>query len=88
MNNDIMIVMKDYTNTIADRLKEARKEKRFSQEDMGRLLKLSHVSYGAYERGEALPSINTLMELSTVLEKPLFYFLGQSAGQDRYLTNQ
>jgi len=53
------------------RLKAARKEKRFSQEQLAKDVKVSPGSIGLYERGKHLPGGETLLLLSYFLNKSL-----------------
>lgn len=61
---------------ISQRLVEARKDLGMSQQDVADKLGLSQVGYGDFERGRTLPSIDYLMEVARILQKPVTYFLG------------
>lgn len=50
-------------NQLALRLKELRRERGLTQRDMARMFRLSDVGYGAWERGDAEPSIDNVVRL-------------------------
>ncbi len=68
---------------IGDKLREAREEKSMSQDEVAKMLGLSKVGYGALERGKNLISLNYLIALTYILQKPITYFI---PGQ--YLTEE
>lgn len=63
---------------IGKRLKRARKDKGYTQEDVAGLLGLKQVSYSAFERGRSLISLEHLLKLPRILDKPITYFLPDS----------
>ena len=65
--------------TLATKLKQARKDRGLSQKEMGTALKLSDKAVSAYEVGRAVPSIDTLREVSKVTYKPLSYFIDEDS---------
>lgn len=71
---------------ISQRLISAREENGLSQREMAESLGLSHVGYGAFERGRTLPSIDYLMEIARITHKPITYFLG--IDNDRLSTDE
>jgi transcriptional regulator with XRE-family HTH domain len=64
---------------IGRKLKLAREEKGYSQQEMGDMLGLTRVGYGAFERGDNLISLEYLLQLPQILDKPISYFLPDSA---------
>ena len=59
--------MTDILEGFAARLRVLRREKNFSQTDLGRLVDLHYTHIGRYERGLSLPSSDTLMRLAEAL---------------------
>ena len=60
---------------IGNRLKMAREESGYSQQNLADLIGLTKVGYGALERGQNLVSLQHLIPLARILNKPLAYFL-------------
>lgn len=56
------------------KLKEKRKEKKLTQEQMAKMLKISRIQYNRYENGKVLPKLNTLVKISKILETDIGYF--------------
>ncbi len=61
---------------IGKRLKTARKEKKLSQEELGKLVGVTKVSICGYENGTRNPTIDTFLALIDVLEIEPMYALG------------
>jgi len=59
------------------RLRELRKEKNMSQDDLGKLLGVTKVSVSGYENGTRIPSMNILMLILDVFEISADYLLGR-----------
>lgn len=59
------------------RLRELRKEKKMSQEDLGRLLGVTKVSVSGYENGTRVPSIDILLLILDVFGISADYLLGR-----------
>jgi len=59
---------------IAQTLRSARKQKGFTQEDLGERIGRTAESLSNIERGKAIPSIETLVSLAMALELPLRAF--------------
>ncbi|MBQ9853454.1 MAG: helix-turn-helix transcriptional regulator [Bacilli bacterium] len=59
------------------RLRELRKEKNLSQEDLGKILGVSKVSISGYEKGTRIPSMDTLIGLLDIFMVPADYLLGR-----------
>ena len=59
------------------RLRELRKEKNLSQEDLGKILGVTKVSVSGYEKGTRVPSMEILMGMLDVFMVPADYLLGR-----------
>jgi len=66
---------KDALSLILARLKHARREKGYSQENVANELGISQASYANIESNEAKLSVERLIRISEILEKPVAYFL-------------
>ena len=56
---------------LGKRIKELRRIANFNQETLGAKIELSSRTLSEYERGNCLPSMNTLIRLADALETPL-----------------
>lgn len=63
---------------IGTRLRSARDALGLTQTEVAKLIGLTHVGYGYYERGERLIGVEYLEPLSKALGRPIAYFLGIS----------
>lgn len=63
--------------TIGAKLKTARLEKGFTQEELGSELGVSRVVIGMYEKGRLRISIQLLIQLSKILQKPIHFFVDE-----------
>lgn len=63
------------TKDFCKKLKTARMDKGLSQRSLGLSLGLSDKTISSYESGRSFPSLDILYKLSTVLDKPLEYFI-------------
>lgn len=54
--------------SLAGRLKNARKDKKFSQQELARLSNVHYSNIGRYERGDAKPSAEVLNRLAQALD--------------------
>jgi len=61
---------------IKERLKELRKEKELTQQDIADLLKVAKTTYSSYEQGLNKPSIDTLLILAKFYNVSTDYLLG------------
>jgi len=59
------------------RLRELRKEKNLSQEDLGKILGITKVSISGYEKGTRVPSMDILTKILDVFLVPADYLLGR-----------
>lgn len=55
-------------NTLAERIKEIRKQKNLSQQQLAKSAEVHYTNVGRYERGEANPSSAVLNRIAQVLE--------------------
>ena len=60
------------------RLAEVRKDKKISQDEMGKLVGVHGAVIGRYERDEVKPSIEMATQLAQVLEVSLDYLVGNT----------
>ena len=67
--------MSDY-NQFGNTLREIRKCKGLSQENMASMLNISRSGYSKYESGESSPSIDTIKEICEVLNISSDYLIG------------
>ena len=58
------------------RLKELRKKKGFTQEQLGKMIGVTKVSICCYENGTRTPTLDTLIDLANCLGVELPYLLG------------
>lgn len=63
------------TKIFSKRLREARKEKGFSQKTLGMRVGLSDKSISMYENGSVFPPVSNLLKIAKELEKDISYFL-------------
>ena len=62
---------------LGKKIKLARVEKDLSQVQLADLIKAKQKSISSYETGAAFPSIETLLKLAKILEKPMSHFLDE-----------
>lgn len=62
---------------IANKLRQARVEAALSQKDLASALQLSDRTISAYEKGRAMPPLDTLQAISDLTHKPVNYFLDE-----------
>jgi transcriptional regulator with XRE-family HTH domain len=60
---------------IGNNLYKLRKKAKLTQEELGKLLNISNVSYGAYERNESLPPVDKLISLANFYNVSTDYLL-------------
>jgi len=61
---------------IGRRLKQAREDRRLTQEEIGAALGIERAAYANIETGRSLLTIEHLMKLPGILLEPVTYFLG------------
>jgi len=62
---------------LASRLREKRKIKGLSQEQIAYLLKIRQATYSGYESGKHQPSLDILIKLADTFETSTDYLLGR-----------
>lgn len=62
--------------TLGERIKQARKEAKLSQLQLGVALKVSDKTISGYESNRICPPIDKLQTIAELLKKPTTYFLG------------
>ncbi len=73
---------------IAKKLKQARVEAALSQKDLANSLKLSDRTISAYEKGRAMPPLDTLQSISNLTHKSINYFLDEDIDEGEDLDLQ
>ncbi len=61
---------------LAKRLREVRENRRKTQQDMAKMLGISSVGYGGWERGDAEPSISNLVKLCQFFDVSADWLIG------------
>lgn len=69
-------------------LKSLRKEKKISQEQLGRVLHISQRSVSRYESGEVFPSEIILNSIADFFDVSVDYLLGRTNIKNIYKTNE
>jgi|SRR5690606_28462748 len=59
---------------VLEKLREARKEKGYSHENMAHELNISQGAYTNIEKNESKLSVERLLKIAEILEKPTYYF--------------
>ena len=62
----------------ADRLKELRKEKKLTQQELANKVGVNRVTYTNWENGKREPELDKVVELATELNSTLDYLLGKT----------
>jgi transcriptional regulator with XRE-family HTH domain len=65
------------------RVKELRKEKRFTQREMGEQLGITMRAYQCYEQGTRYPEFPGLIKLADFFDVSLDYLVGRSNHRER-----
>ena len=68
---------------IAANLTELRKAKKWTQAELAEKINYSDKSVSKWERGDGMPDIKVLMQLSTLFGVTLDFFVTENAAQDR-----
>ena len=55
-------------NNLKDNLKELRKEHKYSQYEMAKILNISQSDYNHYEKGRREPNIDMLIKIATLFD--------------------
>ena len=70
------MTVKDMMTKIGDRMRAARREKGFSQTELGREIGYSMNGLAKIERGESDPALSAIMKIADALGVKLEYLLG------------
>ena len=65
-------------STFGKRLRDCRKEKGLSQNEVAKLLSTNHSVIGKYERDDVNPSIDAVKRLAELLETTVAYLVGEA----------
>lgn len=65
-------------STFGKRLRDCRKEKGLSQNEVAKLLKTNHSVIGKYERDDVNPSIDAVKRLAELLDTTVAYLVGEA----------
>ena len=60
-------------STFSERLKELRKEKGLSQDDLAKAVGLTHTAIGLWEQGKRVPNLDSVIALSNFFGVSLDY---------------
>lgn len=74
----LQIDMAEKMREIGERIKELRKKKHWTQDELAHLLEVAPSSVGSYERGSRQPSIENLIRMSKYFNVSLDYLLCQT----------
>jgi DNA-binding XRE family transcriptional regulator len=66
-----------YKMTIGEKLKECRKNKKMTQQEVAELLNIKQATYNGYENDKHLPDIKTLIKLADIYKTSLDYITGR-----------
>ena len=64
--------------TFGERLKQLRKEKKLTQQELGEVIGVSKVSISTYENGVFYPEVKNFLALAEYFEVSLDYLVGWS----------
>ena len=64
---------------MGQRIKSLRKERKLTQQELGKMLNVTKVSVCCYEKGTRIPSLDTLIDMSNIFRVSLDYFVGNDA---------
>lgn len=70
---------------LGDRLKELREEKELTQEELGKLIRVSRQAVSSYESGENEPSLANLIKIADIFNVSVDYLLCRT--KERYNLN-
>lgn len=73
---------------IAKKIRQARVEASLSQKGIANSLKLSDRTISAYEKGRAMPPLDTLQSISNLTHKSINYFLDEEIDEGEDLDLQ
>jgi len=82
----LQLNMEELMKQIGERIKELRKRKHWTQDELAHLLEVAPSSVGSYERGSRQPTIENLIRMSIYFNVSLDYLLCQTE-DERTLAN-
>ena len=71
--------------SLADRLKNARKEKDLSQQELAELSNVHYSNIGRYERGDAKPSAEVLKKIADTLDTTVDFLISGDIDEKQLL---
>lgn len=71
-------------NSIAYKIKRARRESKMSQKELGEALGISDKAISSYEQGRAFPPLKTIQKLAKITHKPVSYFTSGDENEVEY----
>lgn len=74
MINEDITIQQQQANELAERIRDARKDARLSQDELGKFIGVSDKSVSAYEQGRSTPPISKLKKIAEYTNHPLSYF--------------
>ena len=75
--------MRDLKKIIAKNLAELRKDKKYTQQDVGNLVQYSDKAVSKWEKGESLPDIDVLYQLCNIYGVTLDYLTHEGSIEDK-----
>lgn len=75
-----MIVKKEFMKSLGNRIKQARIQAGFTQEQLAEMLNLSRGTIARYELGEIEPKLQNLAAIANVLHVSADYLMGLNSG--------
>lgn len=71
-------------DTFGNRLRDCRKQKGLSQNELANILNTNHSVIGKYERDDVKPSIDAVKRLAEVLNTTIAYLLGEAENDELF----
>lgn len=71
-------------DTFGKRLRDCRKQKGLSQNELASILNTNHSVIGKYERDDVKPSIDAVKRLAEVLNTTIAYLLGEAENDELF----
>ena len=71
-------------DTFGKRLRDCRKAKQLSQNELAKQLNTNHSVIGKYERDDVKPSIDAVKKLADMLDTTVAYLLGEAKNGDLF----
>ena len=73
--------------TFTEKIKLFRKDKQWTQAELANVLNIHREQISSYERGQALPTTEILMQISNVFNVSIDYLLFENEGNDLFSGN-